>query len=101
MICKIYLKATKSQILDIYSKFVEKTSEKAGLNFIKQGLPTRIRKFSLYRSPHVHKKSKEHYEVRNYQSVLIIKGNNSINFVSQILKMKPVDIVCKLSLENN
>jgi ribosomal protein S10 len=100
MICKIYLKATKGQIIDIYSNFLEKVSEKAGLSFIKQGLPTRIRKISLYRSPHVHKKSKEHYEVRNYQSLVVIKGNNSINFVSQVLKMKPIDIVCKLSIEN-
>jgi ribosomal protein S10 len=100
MICKIYLKAIKPQIIEIYSKFLETTSSKAGLVFIKQGMPQRIRKVSLYRSPHVHKKAKDHFEVRSYQVLIVIKGENSLNVVSNLLKMKPIDIVCKLTVEN-
>lgn len=39
-------------------------------------LPTRLRRFCVLRSPHVDKKSREHFEIRTHKRILYIKNSN-------------------------
>jgi ribosomal protein S10 len=100
MICKIHLKSVKPDLIEIYGNFFEKLAVSKGFVFKKQGLPTQISRISVLRSPHVHKKAKDHYEVRTRQALFTIIGQNSLIFVEELLKMKPIELACKITILN-
>ncbi len=40
-------------------------------------LPTRIQKYTVLRSPHVDKKSREQFEMRTHKRLVIVRGSNA------------------------
>jgi small subunit ribosomal protein S10 len=63
-------------ILETVSKVCLNEAKKANLrkaSLIR--LPSKLRKFSLIKSPHVHKKSREQFEILNYNRILYLEGS--------------------------
>jgi small subunit ribosomal protein S10 len=70
---RIRLKAFDHQILDEASHEIVSTAKRTGADVIGPvPLPTSIEKFTVNRSPHVNKKSREQFEIRTYKRVLDI-----------------------------
>ena len=70
---RIRLKAYDHRLLDQSAGEIVDTAKRTGANV--RGpipLPTRIEKFTVNRSPHVDKKSREQFEVRTYKRLLDI-----------------------------
>ena len=70
---RIRLKAFDHRILDTSTKEIVSTAKRTGAKV--RGpipLPTRIEKFTVNRSPHVDKKSREQFEIRTHKRVLDI-----------------------------
>ncbi len=70
---RIRLKAFDHRVLDQSTKEIVSTAKRTGAQV--RGpipLPTRIEKFTVNRSPHVDKKSREQFEVRTYKRLLDI-----------------------------
>ena len=70
---RIRLKAFDHRILDNSTKEIVNTAKRTGATI--RGpvpLPTRIEKFTVSRSPHVDKKSREQFEIRTHLRVLDI-----------------------------
>jgi small subunit ribosomal protein S10 len=70
---RIRLKAFDHRILDNSTKEIVNTAKRTGAQI--RGpvpLPTRIEKFTVNRSPHVDKKSREQFEIRTHLRVLDI-----------------------------
>jgi small subunit ribosomal protein S10 len=70
---RIRLKAFDHRILDVSTKEIVKTAQRTGAGV--RGpipLPTRIEKFTVNRSPHVNKKSREQFEMRIHKRLLDI-----------------------------
>jgi len=70
---RIRLKAFDHRILDNSTKEIVSTAKRTGAQI--RGpvpLPTRIEKFTVNRSPHVDKKSREQFEIRTHLRVLDI-----------------------------
>ena len=70
---RIRLKAFDHRLLDLSTKEIVHTAKRTGANV--RGpipLPTRIEKFTVNRSPHVHKKSREQFEIRTHKRLLDI-----------------------------
>ena len=68
---RIRLKAFDHRILDNSTKEIVNTAKRTGATI--RGpvpLPTRIEKFTVNRSPHVDKKSREQFEIRTLKRVL-------------------------------
>src|SRR5271154_6677865 len=68
---RIRLKAFDHRVLDASTKEIVSTAKRPGV----RGpipLPTRIEKFTVNRSPHVDKKSREQFEIRTHKRVLDI-----------------------------
>tara|TARA_R110001592_G_scaffold150202_4_gene376001 strand:- start:5468 stop:5743 length:276 start_codon:yes stop_codon:yes gene_type:complete len=66
-------------ILEAISDLCLKESKKINLkkaSLIR--LPKKLKKFSLIKSPHVHKKSREQFEVLNYNRILYLEGPKDI-----------------------
>ena len=70
---RIRLKAFDHRVLDQSTQEIVNTAKRTGAEV--RGpipLPTRIEKFTVLRSPHVNKKSREQFEVRTHKRVLDI-----------------------------
>ena len=70
---RIRLKAYDHRTLDTSAKEILDTAKRTGANV--NGpipLPTSIKKFTVLRSPHVNKKSREQFEMRTHKRVLDI-----------------------------
>jgi len=70
---RIRLKAFDHRVLDNSTREIVSTAKRTGANV--RGpipLPTRIEKFTVLRSPHINKKSREQFEVRTHKRMLDI-----------------------------
>ena len=70
---RIRLKAYDHRILDVSAVEIINTAKRTGADV--RGpipLPTRIEKFTVNRSPHVDKKSREQFEIRTHKRMLDI-----------------------------
>ena len=69
----IHLKAFDNKILDLSTEEIVNTAKRTGADV--RGpipLPTRIERFTVNRSPHVDKKSREQFEIRTFKRLLDI-----------------------------
>jgi small subunit ribosomal protein S10 len=72
-VIRIRLKAFDHKILDSSALEIVTTAERTGAKI--RGpipLPTKVEKFTVLRSPHVNKKSREQFEIRTYVRLLDI-----------------------------
>jgi small subunit ribosomal protein S10 len=70
---RIRLKAFDHRVLDVSTKEIVNTARRTGAEV--RGpipLPTRIEKYTVNRSPHVNKKSREQFEMRTHKRLLDI-----------------------------
>lgn len=70
---RIRLKAFDHRALDMSAKEIVNTAKRTGAEV--RGpvpLPTRIRRFTVNRSPHIDKKSREQFEIRTHTRILDI-----------------------------
>ena len=70
---RIRLKAFDHRVLDLSTKEIVSTAKRTGAQV--RGpipLPTNIERFTVNRSPHVDKKSREQFEIRTHNRVLDI-----------------------------
>ena len=86
---RIRLKAFDHRVLDSSTSEIVSTAKRTGAQV--RGpipLPTGIEKFTVNRSPHIDKKSREQFEIRTHKRVLDIVDPND----------KTVDALMKLEL---
>ena len=70
---RIRLKAFDHRLLDQSTSEIVNTAKRTGAQVCGPiPLPTRIEKFTVNRSPHVDKKSREQFEIRTHKRVLDI-----------------------------
>ena len=71
---RVTLRAYDHRILDQSTKEIVNTAKRTGAQVIGPiPLPTRIEKFTVLRSPHVDKKSREQFEMRTHKRLLDIR----------------------------
>ena len=93
---RIRLKAFDHRLLDLSTKEIVHTAKRTGANV--RGpipLPTRIEKFTVNRSPHVDKKSREQFEIRTHKRLIDIYSPN-VKLLDSIHLPAGVDIKIKL-----
>ena len=70
---RIRLKAFDHRILDQSTNEIVNTAKRTGANVCGPiPLPTNMRRFTVLRSPHIDKKSREQFEIRTHKRVLDI-----------------------------
>ena len=84
---RIRLKAFDHRVLDQSTSEIVNTAKRTGARV--RGpipLPTRIERFTVNRSPHIDKKSREQFEVRTYKRLLDIVQPNATT-VDALMKL--------------
>ncbi len=92
----IRLKAFNYELLDKATKEIVNTVNRTGAEI--NGpipLPRRIRRFTVNRSPHIDKKSREQFEIRTYKRLIIIRFPTS-QTVDALMK---VDLAAGVGVE--
>jgi len=97
---RVRLKAYDHRILDVSVKEIVSTAKRTGAKV--RGpipLPTNINKFTVLRSPHVDKKSREQFEMRTHKRLLdIIEPTpQTIEALMKLDLAAGVDVEIKLS----
>ena len=96
---RIRLKAYDHRVLDQSTLEIVNTAKRTGAQV--RGpipLPTRIEKFTVLRSPHVDKKSREQFETRAHKRIIDIHNSNNktVDSLSKLDIPAGVDIEIKL-----
>ncbi|MDR2268882.1 MAG: 30S ribosomal protein S10 [Rickettsiales bacterium] len=96
---RIKLTAYDHRVLDNASDEIVKTAKRTGAEVVGPiPLPTWFQKFTVNRSPHVNKKSREQFEMRNHKRVIDIV-NPTPQTVDALMKLdlaSGVDVKIKL-----
>lgn len=97
---RIRLKAFDHKLLDQSTKEIVETAKRTGASIAGPiPLPTKINRYTVLRSPHVNKKSREQFEIRTHKRLLDIL-EPSQQTVDQLMKLDlsaGVDVEIKLS----
>jgi small subunit ribosomal protein S10 len=96
---RIRLKAFDHRVLDQSTSEIVNTAKRTGAQV--RGpipLPTRIERFTVNRSPHVDKKSREHFEIRTHKRLLDILDptQQTIDALGKLDLSAGVDVEIKL-----
>lgn len=96
---RIRLKAFDHRLLDRSVKEIVDTARRTGARI--KGpipLPTRINKFTVLRSPHVDKKSREQFEIRTHKRLMDIvePSQNTVDALMKLDLPAGVDVEIKL-----
>jgi small subunit ribosomal protein S10 len=97
---RIRLRAFDHKLLDQSTKEIVETARRTGARVAGPiPLPTRINKYTVLRSPHVDKKSREQFEIRTHKRLLDILDPTQ-QTIDQLMKLDlsaGVDVEIKLS----
>ncbi|MCT4635623.1 MAG: 30S ribosomal protein S10 [Rickettsiales bacterium] len=92
----IRLKAFDHELLDKATKEIVATVNRTGAEISGPiPLPRRIKRFTVNRSPHIDKKSREQFEIRTYMRLVIISYSTS-QTVESLMK---VDLAAGVGVE--
>lgn len=95
---RIRLKAYDHRVLDNSTKEIVNTAKRTGAQI--RGpipLPTHIERFTVNRSPHVDKKSREQFEIRTHKRLIYISepSTKTVDALSKLNMPAGVDIRIK------
>ena len=76
---KITLNSSSKTSLYLYLKYIKLITKKLKINLVSIAQPTTIKKVTLLKSPHVNKKAKESFEIRNYKFVIYFSSEKAMN----------------------
>ena len=99
---RIRMVAFDHKLLDQSTKGIVDTAKRSGA--VVTGpipLPVKINRYTVLRSPHVNKKSREQFEVRTFKRLLEI-SESSPQTINQLMKLElPAGVDVSISTEHN
>lgn len=93
---KITLSSSSKKSLNLYIKFLSVMFKNLNINHSVFNLPTTRKRIALLKSPHVYKKSKEHFEIRNFKTILNFNSFIETETLKYLLFSKPKSVILKL-----
>jgi len=95
---RIRMKAYDHEILDKWCLKIVDSAKSTGARVSGPiPLPTRIEKYTVLRSPHVDKKSREQFEIRTHKRVIYITdfSASTIDVIGKVVPPRGVDLNVK------
>lgn len=83
-------------LLGIYLTFLKNIFKKLNIVYTSTNLPLKIKKITLLKSPHVHKKAREQFEIKKFKKLIIIKNLKLSKYLIFIFLNKPKFIKIKV-----
>ena len=70
-ILQIKINAINNSVLNLYAFFLSNVFKKLNVQYALTSLPTKKKRITVLKSPHVHKSSREQFEIKSYTKLLI------------------------------
>jgi small subunit ribosomal protein S10 len=98
---QIRLKSLHKDSLNLYKNFLSKTLQSIKINFSICNLPKKKNRITLLKSPHVNKKSREQFHLKNYNQKIDIYLKNvfpKLNFLIILKKIVNINYLIKIKI---
>lgn len=95
-ILQITISSIDRTILTIYLKFLKRILTKLNIEYTCTNLPLKIKKITLLKSPHVHKKAREQFELTTFKKVFTITNFKNTKSLLFLFLNKPKFLKIKL-----
>jgi ribosomal protein S10 len=92
---KFFLKSSSKKSLDLYLQFLKLIFDKLGFTSSFFYLPITKKRIALLKSPHVYKKFKEHFEIRNYKVIFSFSSFLNLKVLKYFFMNKPKSVFLK------
>ena len=96
---KFIISSNNSDSLNIYLKYLKFILNKNNVKISVLHLPTKIKRITLLKSPHVYKKAKEQFEKRTFKKIVYI--DTSVENVKLFLTNKPKSVFLTMDYNIN
>ena len=83
-------------VLAIYLCFLHNIFKKLNIMYTSTNLPVETKKITLLKSPHVHKKAREQFEIQKVKKLITIKYFNKFKYLLLLFLNKPKFIRIKI-----
>lgn len=97
MIYYLTLSSTQKQLLFLYKIFVTKLLNTLNIKYTFKYKPFKNKRLTVLKSPHIHKKAQEHFEINYY--TLFIKFSTNLNVLNYFYLNKPVGLYLKIKIK--
>ena len=86
---QLKIKSLSQDSLNLYKEFLKITLKKININFSLFNLPTKKKRITLLKSPHVNKSSREQFEIKYFNTIIQVKNILNPNLLKILLINKP------------
>lgn len=86
---QINIKSIKKNILNIYVKYLFNLFKNLQIEYSFISLPTKKKRITLLKSPHVYKKAREQFQLNLYKKTITIKKFKTFKIFNYLLLNKP------------
>ena len=100
MMYKFILKSSSKKSLNLYSAFLKLLFGKLNIEYSSFNLPTTKKRIALLKSPHVYKKFKEHFEIRNYKIIFCFSSFSNVKVLKYLFFNKPKSVLLRFKFSN-
>jgi ribosomal protein S10 len=95
---KIKFSAINYKLLKIYSKFLINLLNKLNIEYNFFNLPIKKKLLTFLKSPHIYKKAVEHFEIKKFSLLFVLKNLKNFSIFSSLFLNKPHGIKFKVLL---
>ena len=93
---QIQISSINKSVLDVYAFFLLNIFKKLNIQHSISNLPTNAKRITVLKSPHVHKSSREQFEVKKYRLVISIFSIIQIGLLKFLIINKPKSLKLKI-----
>jgi small subunit ribosomal protein S10 len=93
---QIKIQSVNKEALKFFREFLAINFKKTALPYSVLNLPTRTKKITLLKSPHVNKTAREQFQVKRYSSMFQIKEEIESGLLNAMLLNKPKVVMVKV-----
>ena len=89
---QIKLKSHDKESLILYKTFIIKILENFNISYKRIDLPTRKKKLTILKSPHVYKSAREQFIIKTYKTFILLDTEISLSKLKRLIINKPKTI---------
>ena len=98
---QIKLKSLNKDSLNLYLTFITKILKNFNILYNITNLPTKTKKLTLLKAPHVYKSAREQFIIKNYKALIIIKASIGLNKLKLLVLNKPKTVKINIKKQEN
>jgi ribosomal protein S10 len=93
---QIQIHSINKSVLNVYAFFLLNIFKKLSIKHSISNLPTNKKRITVLKSPHVHKSSREQFEIKTYKLVISVFSKIQMSLLKFLIINKPKSLKLKI-----